>query len=103
MNRDSKNENDMMIPTINKLTRRKSKETKEWSKWQAKFIQLDQYETQETFGPPCLLLPDTNVLNFFWAYVLKEHKKRFKARCVCNGSSNRRGTVTLDKTYANLL
>ena len=33
----------------------------------------------------------------------KEHEKRYKARCVCNGSPNRRGTVTMAETYASSL
>ena len=87
-----------------KLTRRKLKETDTWHKWQqAEYVQLDNYEKQNTFGPPCELPPSANVHNLLWTYIFKEHEQREKARCVCNGSPNRRGCVTLAETYASSL
>ena len=78
--------------------------TTEWHKWQiAEYTQLDQYETQETFGLPCRMPPNANVLNLLWTYVYKEAEKRFKSCCVCNGSPTRKGTVMLAETYASSL
>ena len=72
------NNSDVILPTVNKLTRRKLKETNEWPHWNtAEFKQLDQYEQQETFGPPCPLPKGANVLNLLWTYVYKEHETRF--------------------------
>ena len=34
-----------------------------------------------------------------WCYLVKDDRRK-KARCVCNGNKNRRGTVTLAETYA---
>ena len=61
------------------------------------------YEQQEIFGPPCELPHEANVLNLLWTYIFKAHENRRKARCVCNGSPSRRGSVTLTHTYAAAL
>lgn len=37
-----------------------------------------------------------------WTYIVKEDGTK-KARCVCNGSPNQRGTVTMAETYASAL
>ena len=69
------NDNDDNSPTICKLTRKKVKETEQWHHWNtAEFLQLDQYEAQHTFGPPCPLPPNANVLNLLWTYNYKEHE-----------------------------
>jgi len=95
---------DAVTPIINKLTRRKLKVLDDWDDWnKAEFTQLDQYESQSTFGPPCKLPPNANVLHLLWTYVFKEHENRRKARCVCNGAPGRRGSVTLTETYAGAL
>ena len=61
--RDTHDDN-VARPFVKKLTRRKLKETPEWFKWNAaEFHQLDQYEQQDTFGPPSALPPNSNVLN----------------------------------------
>lgn len=61
------NKNDSNIPHIHKITRRILKERDDWSKLQgAEFQQLDQYEQQETFRPPCEIQPNVNILNLLW-------------------------------------
>ena len=52
---------DEVVPNFHKLTRRKVKETDELNK--AEFKQLDQYDYQETFGPPCERPPEANISN----------------------------------------
>ena len=98
------NENDNVNLTINKLTRKMLKNADDWPEWKAsEFKQLDMYEEQDTFGPPCELPPGANVLNLLWTYRFKEHENRRKARCVCNGAKNRRGCVTMAETFASSL
>ena len=83
-----------------KLTRRKLLQCSDWDDWRESEVkQLDQYESQQTFGPPQDLPPGANVLNLIWTYLIKDDGRK-KARCVCNGSKNMRGTVTLAETYA---
>lgn len=64
---------------------------------------MDMYEKQDTFGLPCELPPNANVLNLLWTYMYKANQKRYKARCVCNGSPNRKGCVILADTYNSSL
>ena len=98
------NGDDGITPTVNKLTRKTLKQASDWSEWKtAEYKQLDMYEEQNTFGPPCELPPGANVLNLLWTYVFKEHENRRKARCVCNGAKNRRGCVTMAETFASSL
>ena len=98
------NGNDDVVPIIHKLTRKVLKNANDWPQWKAaEYKQLDQYEEQDTFGPPCELPPGANVLNLLWTYTFKEHEQRRKARCVCNGSKNRRGCVTMAETFAHSL
>ena len=42
------------------------------------------------------------LLHLLWTYIIKDDKTE-KARCVCNGSPNMTGTVTLAETYAGSL
>ena len=57
---------------VMKLTRKKLKELDTWHKWhEAEFTQLDNYQKQDTFGPPCELPPGANVLNLLWTYMYK--------------------------------
>ena len=86
-----------------KLTRRKLMECDDWVDWEtSEHKQLDQYDAQDTFGPPQSLPKDANVLNLLWTYLIKDDGRK-KARCVCNGSKNMRGSVTLAETYAAAL
>jgi deoxyuridine 5'-triphosphate nucleotidohydrolase len=86
-----------------KLTRRILKQKSDWNDWQkSEFKQLDQYKAQNTFGPPEPRPPNENVLNLLWTYLIKDDGTK-KARCVCNGSKNMRGSVTLAETYAAAL
>ena len=63
LQRDTNN-NDVVVPVINKLTRRKLKEADTWYQWnKVEFQQLNMYEKQEIFGPPCELPPNVNVIN----------------------------------------
>ena len=54
------------------------------------------------FGEPCSLPQGANVLPLLWTYIYK-HGTDPKARCVCNGSPARKGTVIMGETYANAL
>ena len=83
-----------------KLTRRILKQLPDWDEWkQSEFKQLDQYHDQDTFGEPEPRPKGANLLSLLWCYLVKDDGRK-KARCVCNGNKNRRGTVTLAETYA---
>jgi dUTP pyrophosphatase len=83
-----------------KLTRRILKQQDDWNDWRlSEFKQLDQYQAQGTFGKPEPRPAGANVLDVLWTYLTKDDGTK-KARCVCNGAKNRRGTVTLAETYA---
>ena len=86
-----------------KLTRRYLKEQPDWSDWLASEAkQLNQYESQGTFGKPQELPKGANLLPLLWTYMIKDCGTK-KARCVCNGSPKQRGSVTLANTYAGSL
>ena len=88
--------------TQHKLTRRKLQllPPDEWQQWQqSEYLQLDQYEKQQTFGPPQARPLGSNCLPLLWTYLIKEDGRK-KARCVCNGSPSKKGSVTLGHTYA---
>ena len=86
-----------------KLTRRFLIQQDDWPDWQqSEFKQLNQYEQQTTFGLPCKLPAGANLLPLLWTYMIKDCGTK-KARCVCNGSSKMKGTVTLGDTYAGSL
>jgi deoxyuridine 5'-triphosphate nucleotidohydrolase len=86
-----------------KLTRRFLKQQDDWDDWRkSEKKQLDQYESQKTFGAPCKLPPGANLLPLLWTYLIKDCGTK-KARCVCNGSPKMKGTVTLGDTYAHAL
>ena len=68
-----------------KLTRHKLQNSKSWNLWlQSEWKQLDQYESQDTFGLPCPLPPNANCLNLLWVYNVKDDGT-LKVCCVCNG------------------
>lgn len=86
-----------------KLTRQYLQKSSTWSEWEAcEFKQLDDYEAQDTFEEPTRPPSGANLLSLLWVYLIKDDGRK-KARCVCNGSKNRRGTVTLAETYASAL
>jgi deoxyuridine 5'-triphosphate nucleotidohydrolase len=86
-----------------KLSRRILMECSDWEDWEkSEHKQLDQYDAQNTFGPPQSLPKGANVLNLLWTYLIKDDGRK-KARCVCNGSKKMRGSVTLAETYAAAL
>ena len=83
-----------------KLTRKLLQQRPDWKEWEeSEFKQLDQYHDQETFGEPEPQPRGANLLSLLWCYLVKDDGRK-KARCVCNGNKNRRGTVTLAETYA---
>jgi dUTP pyrophosphatase len=87
----------------NKLTRKKLKTRKDWNKWKlSEWKQLDQYYGQDTFGEPCELPKDANVLNLLWCYDIKTDG-RLKARMVCNGKPSNKNTAIFGYTYAKSL
>ena len=50
----------------NRLTRKKLKLQDDWQDWKdSEWKQLDQYEDQDTFGPPCDLPIGANVLDYY--------------------------------------
>ena len=74
-----------------------------WEDWkQSEYKQWDQYKAQEMFGEPQHLPKGANLLSMIWTYLIKTDGTK-KARCVCNGSPNQRGTVTMAETYASAL
>ena len=86
-----------------KLTRWLLQQRQDWHNWkESKFKQLDQYKDQDTFGEPQPKPCGANLLSLLWCYLIKDDSRK-KARCVCNGNKNRRGTVTLAETYATSL
>ena len=97
------NSSSKAIKKKKKLTRKYLKTLTEWPKWkQAETTQLDLYHKQNMFKAPVARPRHANILNLLWAYKLKDDGT-FKARCVCNGNPRRKGTVTLDHTYAACL
>lgn len=83
-----------------KLTRRYLVTQTDWSEWRSSEAkQLQQYEDQGTFGDPEPYPKGANLLNLLWTYNIKDDGRK-KARCVCNGAPNQKGTVTLGETYA---
>ena len=83
-----------------KLTRRYLKSQPDWNDWkQSEAKQLEQYRKQQMFGDPQPKPKDSNVLHLLWTYLIKKNGVK-KARCCCNGSPGRKGSVTLDHTYA---
>ena len=106
-------ENDIFTPTINLLKKKKKmtsqfkrkdlQKQEDWEIWNhSEFTQLDNYEVQNTFGPPIPRPPNANILNLLWTYLVKSDGTK-KARCVCNGSPRSKGTVTLGHTFAACL
>ena len=94
---------DKSIKKKKKLTRKYLKSLSNWDEWQnAEKKQLDLYAKQHMFLAPVARPKNANVLNLLWAYRIKDDNT-LKARCVCNGNPRRKGTVTLDHTYAACL
>ena len=88
------------VKSQRKLSRRILKQRDDWDDWQqSEWKQLDQYKDQDMFGDPEPMPRGVNLLNLLWCYLIKDCGRK-KARCVCNGSKNMRGTVTLAETYA---
>ena len=54
------------------------------------------------FGNPVPRPPRYNVLPLIWTYGHKANGVK-KARCVCNGIPQQKGTIILDHTYAAAL
>ena len=78
----------------------------DWGEWESsKFLQLDQYKTQNMFGIPGPIpqdITDYSVLPMIWVYLIKSDGRK-KARCVANGAPHLKGTITLAATYAACL
>ena len=97
------NKSSQSIKKKKKLTRRYLKTLSNWNKWRkSENVQLDLYAKQNMFRAPIACPPNANVLHLLWAYRVKDDGT-LKARCVCNGNPRRKGTVTLDHTYAACL
>jgi dUTP pyrophosphatase len=86
-----------------KLTRRKLRKLDNWKEWQkSEWLQLQQYEDQDTFGPPCKLPLNANCLDLLWCYNIKDNGT-LKARCVCNGKPSNKNTAVFGYTFAKSL
>jgi len=86
-----------------RLTRALLQRQSGWMDWSvSEFKQLNQYNAQEMFGDSVHRPPQCNVLPLIWTYLVKNDGTK-KARCVCNGSTTRKGSVTLDHSYAAAL
>ena len=92
-----------------RLTRKRLKSQSDWNAWQqSEWKQLNQYEDQNTFGQPCPLPLNANVLDLLWTYNLKDPSNATneiirKARCVCNGRPSNKNTVIFGYTFAKML
>ena len=87
----------------NRLTRRKLKLQEDWPVWKdSEWKQLDQYDDQNTFGPPCELPIGANVLDLLWTYMIKDDGRK-KARCVCNGQHRNNNTAIFGYTFTKML
>ena len=64
----------------------------------SEFKKFNQYHTQNMIGDPTQRPQHENILPIIWTYLIKSDGTK-KARCVCNGSPSRRGSVTLAHTY----
>jgi len=74
-----------------------------WRDWRAsKFNQLNSYRDQNMFGSPCIPPKGLNIMLLIWTYLVKLDSIE-KARCVCNGSPQIKGAVTLRKTFSAAL
>ena len=86
-----------------KLTRSYLHKQPDWDEWrQAEHKMLNTYASQDMFGLPIQPPPNANILPFIWTYLVKQDGTK-KARCCVNGNPKRKGTVTLDHTYAAAL
>ena len=86
-----------------KLTQENLKKQDDWPLWKiSEYQQLNQYNFQDMFQDPVPQPPDANVLQLISIYVYKTNGV-CKARLVCNGSPQMKGTITLDHTYAAAL
>ena len=73
-----------------KLTRKVLQELDTWEEWDAQeFKQLDDYDAQDTFGPPQDPPSRGNLLSLFWVYLVKDDGQRRHDGCVCKGAKNR--------------
>ena len=99
----SMDKSEKSIKKKKKLTRRYLKTLSNWNEWKkSENTQLELYAKQNMFKSPVACPPNANVLHLIWAYRIKDDGT-LKARCVCNGNPKRKGTVTLDHTYAACL
>jgi hypothetical protein len=84
-----------------KLTRRKLLHQDDWNNWQTLgFLQLDEYDAQQMFGPPVKVESNDAVFNLVWLYGIKAVDGCKKACCTCDGSSCSGQVRVLDETYA---
>ena len=85
---------------VEKLTRRILMKRDDWNEWQASEAkQLNQYVEQGMFGEPEPRPSRANILCLIWTYLIKTDGTK-KSRCCCNGNPGRKGSITLDHTYA---
>ncbi len=90
------------VTWVMRLTRGKLLRQDDWSDWQAsKFLQLDQYNAHEMFGPPVAVTSEDAVVNLVWLYGVKVVDGRKKVQCTCDGSTRSGQVRILDETYAN--
>jgi hypothetical protein len=84
-----------------KFTSRTLQNQLDWKDWlTAEWIQLDSYDKQSMFGPPCTAPIDASV--FFWVclYSVNPHKNNHKkVRGVCDRSTRSGKTMAHGATY----
>jgi hypothetical protein len=86
---------------IAKFTRRQLRRREDWQVWkEAKWKQLNSYNTQDIFGDPIPRPAKATVLPFVWTYLFKDGIKP-KACGTCNGGKRYGKAVTLAHTYAS--
>ena len=91
-----------IVTSVMRLTQGKLLKQQDWDEWQAsEYLQLDQYDTQGTFGIPVPILDDMSVFHLVWTYAIKALDSRKKARWTCDGSTMSGQAKVLDESYAN--
>ena len=82
------------------LTRSYLQQQHDWDNWaKRKRSQLNSYHSQNMFANLIPRPPNANILPLLWMYVVNLDGRK-KARCICNGLPSRKGSVTIDHTYA---
>jgi hypothetical protein len=89
----------IMDPTSNRRTLQKQLDWKDWLA--AECIQLDNYDKQNMFEPPCTAPIDASIFFWVWLYSIKHNDNDFKkVRDACDGSTRGGQTMVHGAIYA---